>query len=349
MNNGSDFIIWTYSHSDLPNTLKKELAKLMKARHMEHSDMPVHNLNYYLKPLKEPEDDEIGLVYTLALEKEKGKTELIGYATLEYRKNSGYNQNYSDLQIYVKKEKRNKGFGTLLLNEIKEETPDFITTINMFAEKDSISSEILEKKLQVKKTFERKHYFSVIRELSIEDVLEWEREVTKELEREGLEVIYTDSNTFHEFENEYAQLMEVIWNSGSTAEEYEPFPVERLRGRMQYFTDTLNLFVHILFIRKKSDKSLIALAENILYESNTRVADESIIGALDEYNDRWIEYALRLKSLVLLLQSTRVTHWESSQLKLDEDHKLHPNDKILGFRIGKTFNVYRIPIKQFLY
>ncbi|NPD88696.1 MAG: GNAT family N-acetyltransferase [Asgard group archaeon] len=348
MINKSDFVINTYFHSEIPNTLKKGLAILMKAQHMEHSDMPVHNLSYYRKPLNQPEDDEIGLIYILASEQLKGKTELVGYARFEYRKNSGYNQNYGNLQIYVRKDRRSRGCGTQLLNAIREEIPDFLTTITMLAEKDSISSKILEKILRVEKTFESRHYFSVIQELSIENVLELERKAIEELERKGLEIIYTDSNTFHEYENEYAQLLEVIWNIGKNASEYEPFPVERLRGRIQYFREEFNIFVYIFFVRKKSDNSLVAISENILYESNARVADEAIIGSLDEYKDEQIEHALRLKSLALLLQETEVTHWESSLLKLDENQLLKPNDEILGFRIGKIFNIYKIPIKQFL-
>ncbi|MHA1953086.1 MAG: N-acetyltransferase family protein [Candidatus Heimdallarchaeaceae archaeon] len=348
MINQSDFLIKTYFHSEIPKILKKRLAILMKAQHMDYSDMPVHDLSYYLKPLNQPEDDEIGLIYILASEQSKGKTELVGYARLEYRKNSGYNQNYGDLQIYVRKDRRNRGCGKQLLNAIREEIPDFLTTINIHAEKDSISSKILEKILRVEKAFESRHYFSVIRELSIENVLELEREAIEKLERKGLEIIYTDSNTFHKYENEYAQLLEVIWNIGKNASEYESFPVERLRGRMRYFREEFNIFVHIFLVRKKSDNSLVAISENILYETNARVADESMIGVLDEYKDGHIEHALRLKSLSLLLQETEVTHWESSLLKLDEDQLLNLNDKILGFRIGKIFNRYKIPIKQFL-
>jgi len=348
VDNQSNFIINKYLQSEIPNNMKKELAILTKARHMEHSDMPIHDLSYYLKPLKQPEDDEIGLIYIIASEQLKGKTELIGYARLEYRKDSGYNQNYGDLQIYVRKDKRNKGCGTQLLNAVRKEVPDFLTTINMFAEKDSISNKILEKTFHIQKTFETRHYFSIIRELSIEKVLEMEREAIEKLDRGGLEIIYTDSNTFHEYENEYAQLLEVIWNIGRDSSEYEPFPVERLRGRMEYFKEGFNIFVHIFLVRKKSDKSLVAIAENILYETNAKVADESLIGVLDEFEDEQIEHALRLKSLALLLQETEVTHWESSLLKLDENKQLNPKDEILGFRIGKTFNRYTIPMEQFL-
>ncbi len=344
----SNFITNTYSHFEIPNTLKKELAILMKARHMEYSDMPVHDLNYYLKPLNQPEDEEIGIIYILALEQLESQSELVGYARLEYRKESVYNQNNGVLQIFVKEDKRGKGCGTRLLNAIREETPAFLTTITMHAEKDSISSKILEKKLLVEKTSENRHYFSVIRELSFEEILELEKEATKELEKEELEIIYTNSDTFHEIENEYAKLLEVIWNIGTDSSEHESFPVERLRGRMQYFIEEFNIFMHTFFVRKKSDNSLVAITENVLYKSNPKVADEAIIGALDEFNDEQTEHALRLKSLVLLLKETEVTHWESSELKLDESLQISPNDEILGFRIGKIFNIYSIPIKKFL-
>jgi hypothetical protein len=348
MANQPNFLINTYFQSEIPITLKRELAILMKERHKTYSDMPVHNLNYYLKPLNQSKDDEIGLIYILASEQLKDKTELVGYARFEYRKESVYNQNDGDLQIFVREDKRNKGCGTLLFNAIKEEIPDSVTAVTVHAEKDSLSSKILERKLQVEKAFESRHYFSVIHELNFEEILELEKRVTEELEKDELEIIYTNSDTFHEFENEYAKLLDVIWNIGTDASDYESFPVERLRGRIQYFKEEFSIFVHVFLVRKKSDKSLVGISETILYESNPKVADEAITGVLDGFNDEQIIHALRLKSLVLLLKETKVTHWESSQLKLDENHQPNLNDKILGFRIGRIFNRYRIPIKHFL-
>jgi hypothetical protein len=135
---------------------------------------------------------------------------------------------------------------------------------------------------------------------------------------------------------------------GNDTTDFEPFPVERLRGRMQYFKEECNIFLHIFLVRKKADKSLVALTETALYGSNPKVADEAMNGTREEYTDGQIEHALRLKSLVVLLQETGVTHWESSLLKLDEKHQLNPQDEILGFRLGKIFNRYKIPIDQFL-
>ena len=348
MKNKSDFVIKTYNHSELPNTFKENLAIMMKSRHMEFSDMPVHHLNYYLKPLSEEDYEDIRFIYVLALEPPIHKKELTGYAMLEYRKTSENNQKDGSLQIYVKKDKRNRGCGTQLLHAITKVIPDHLTTINMHAEKDSISSKILQKILQVEKAYESKHYYSLIRELNIQTILELEKKINEELENRGLEIVYTNSNSFSKYKKEYANLLEVIWNVGKNKSEFETFSVERLQGRMQYFKEHLNIFVHTFFLRNKNDNSFVAIAENVIYESNEKVADEAIIGGLEGYKDDQIIDALRIKSLLLLLQETQVTHWESSQLRQTENQQLHEKDKIFGFKIGKMFNRYKISTKKFV-
>ena len=344
----SDFIIKTYSQSEVPSNLKESLAILMKAQHMENSDMPPHILNYYLKPLNQPEDDEIGLIYALASEKSKDRMELIGYARFEYRKKSVYNQNEGNIRLFVTKDRRNKGCELLLINAIREIMPEYIKIVTMHAEKGSNYAQTLERLLDIEKAFESRHYYSLIRELNVENMLDMEKEVNEVLERQSLQIIYTNSDTFGQYEKEYAQLLEVIWNVGKEESEYELFPVERLRGRIQYLREEFNIFLHAFLVREKSNGFLVAIAENVLYESNIHIADEAIIGALAEYDTEQIRHVLRIKSLLLLLQETEVTHWESASLDLDENQQITPYDKILGFRIGKTFNRYKIPIKHFM-
>jgi hypothetical protein len=217
--------------------------------------------------------------------------------------------------------------------------PPKIQQIKIHAIAHSVSSEIIRKSFKIEPVSHRKQHYMEVRNYDSYKLEKEISELTKITEKEDIEVISVTSDNYHPISDGYATILEYLWNSGS--ENPELFPVERLHGRMKYFKNE-GVFVHTVLLRRNLE--YIGLYETVFYHTNKLVADESMCGLKTEFDSNTLLKLMKLKTLHYILKKTEVTHWESPiQTKNTMLSKINEE---LGFILGKSFDHYRISIKN---
>ena len=321
-----------FEHNSIPDYLKSPLAQLFHDRHKEFSEMPTHQFSYYLSPLERKLESEICKSYILALKNDN----LIGYASLEYRE-SQYNEVSGNLMVYVIKNERSHGVGIKLFRTLLP-FPSQIRYIKVHAISNSRSSNIVKKIFNSNPVSTRKQNFMLVRNYEAHKLEMSISKLEKLLEKEEIEEISVTSENYHQISQEYAKILEYLWNKGS--KHHELFPVERLHGRMEYFKSR-GIVVHAILLKKASE--FIGLYETVFYRTNNHVADESICGMKSDFSCINLLKLMKLKCLHFILNNTNVTHWESP-IETD-DRMLSKINKELGFVVGKSFDHFIIPIE----
>lgn len=331
---------WIGNRNEIPEDYKDKLSKLMRLNRIELSNLPSPNIVYYREQLEKPVDNDVGLLYGVVVGNSR---EILGYSIFEYRLNEINDIKYGTLNIFIEKEKRNHGIGTILLQKMLKNLPEQIITIRIDSKQKSPGDNFIAKNKCFEKKFEVELNVSDLKQFNKKEIAKETNLLLEKLKTNGYRIFYVNNDSFTPIESKYSRLMEFAWNTPIDVElsnkEHEEFPVERVRGMFEHIKN-MGATMHVFLVEHIKSKDLVGLTQFVISDSNPHVVDQSFTAVIPKHRSKGIGYTMKLNTLNYLLQSTSAQYWMTANAKLNSN-MIKINEK-LGYKEWARYNVYEV-------
>ncbi len=327
--------------TEIPEDLKQGIVTLKQQLTEDLSNLPSHAGEHYLRGLNLPVSDIEGQQYVIG----QINNEVIGFAMADYRTAEYNDRSYATMQLVINRgEEKLKEYMRDLFSSLVQNLPPLVKTLRIDVPQGKPEGEFYSKEVGAKVAFNMRLNVSDISQFNIEETIQEAKEEAQKLDEKGYELLYRTTDNFDTVAEDFAPLMERVWNfveesNEETVKDVEAFPVERVTGRLEYL-NAHGAFMHVFLAKHKETGKLVGFTEIAICDTNPIVGNQILTGVIPEHRRQGIGYSLKMQSLVYMLTKTKVRYWETGNATMNAP-MLKINEK-LGYKLWVTHDCFEI-------